>query len=134
MPLVALAIGGMAQVRPATHHPPVAGRGPARRDRRTPTGRAPIAGTPNQWAHHCRTFPVMLNSPNPFGGYLCILVCGHDGYPAHFPRAIQAAIWIVCTGSELDDCNAANVGKGRPCNIAGGCPVAGVSARGRRRR
>ncbi len=56
------------------------------------------------------------------------------GYPAYFPRAIQAAIWIFCTASELDYCNAANVGKGRQCKIAGVCPVARGCAKGRRRR
>jgi hypothetical protein len=55
------------------------------------------------------------------------------GYPAYFPRAIQAAIWMFCTASELDVCNAANVGKGRRCEMAGECPVAGMCVRGRGR-
>lgn len=47
------------------------------------------------------------------------------GFPAYFPRAIQAAIWIFCTASELDSCNAANVGEARRCKTASECPVAG---------
>lgn len=56
------------------------------------------------------------------------------GYPANFPRALQSAIWMFCTASELDFCNAVNVGKGRRCRIAGECPVAWMCAMGRDRK
>lgn len=67
--MVALAIAGMAQVRPGTHHPPVAGRGPTRGDRWTPADRGhpePVgAPLPDIPGHVEQSKPVRRISLHP---------------------------------------------------------------------